>query len=280
MLALDRERRPLDLATYRLRRADDGDCSQVIGEPFELRDAGALKIVYLELADDPLDGPSLERIYHAVQRVHFNTSARTRGLVSTSRVFGYLPRITIRRDYCTATSLSAEQPTEHADIAAGAAIVSRHYRAVHPDLYGRHQAAAADLPVQSYRLEDDVFTSGIINENNPLKYHFDSGNLPDVWSGMLVFRDGVSGGMLALPEYDIAVALKHKSLFLFDGQGILHGVTPMRLLRPSARRYSLVYYSMRGLWSCEPLGAELARIRRKRTDREARRAQTPPKARP
>jgi hypothetical protein len=85
--------------------------------------------------------------------------------------------------------------------------------------------------------------------------------------------------MLALPEYDLAVAVKHKSLFFFDGQGILHGVTPMRLLRPQAKRYSLVYYSMRGMWKCEPLGAELARIRRKRTEREARRAATPPVAR-
>jgi hypothetical protein len=276
---LDRARRPLDLAAYRLRRAAEDDCAEAVGEPFELWDGGDLKAVYLELGDDPSDGPALDSIYRAVQRVRFDTSARTSGLVSTSRVFGYLPRVAIRRDYCTTASLVAEQPAEHAAVAAGAAIVGRHYRAAHPALYERHRREADGLTEPSYLLEDEVFTSGIINENNPLKYHFDAGNLSSVWSGMLVFRDGVAGGMLALPEYDLAVAVRHKSLFLFDGQGILHGVTPMRLLRPDAKRYSLVYYSMRGMWNCEPLGAELARIRRKRTDREARRAATPPKGR-
>lgn len=279
MLRLDRERRALELGAYKLRRASEGDCRDVVGEPFALYEGDTLKIVYLELADDPEDGPGLERIYRAVGRVRFERSTRTRGLATTSRVFGYLPRIPLRRDYCTATSLASEQPAEHAVVSSGAALVSRHYRAWNPDLYARHREAAASLPVPEYQLEDEVFTSGIINENNPLKYHFDAGNLRDVWSGMLVFRDGVLGGSLALPEYDLAVALKHKSLFLFDGQGILHGVTPMQLVRPDAKRYSLVYYSLRGLWSCAPLGSELARIRRLRVERETKRAAAPPKAR-
>jgi hypothetical protein len=277
MRRLDRERRAIPLERYRARRASDADCSEVIAEPFQLYEHGALKIAYLELGEHPTDGPVLETIYRAVARVHFQKSARTGGLVTTSRTFGYLPRVTIRRDYCTATSLSAEQPAEHAAVAHGAALVGRWYRELNPDLYAEHARVAAEKMLPDFRLEDEVFTSGIINENNPLKYHFDAGNFSNVWSGMLVFRDGVAGGMLALPEFDLAVALKHKGLFFFDGQGILHGVTPMQLLRPTAKRYSLVYYSMKGMRQCEPLGAEVARIRRLRVDREARRAATAPR---
>jgi hypothetical protein len=246
MRRLDRERRAIPLERYRARRASDADCSEVIAEPFQLYEHGALKIAYLELGEHPTDGPVLETIYRAVARVHFQKSARTGGLVTTSRTFGYLPRVTIRRDYCTATSLSAEQPAEHAAVAHGAALVGRWYRELNPDLYAEHARVATARP-------------------------------STCWSGMLVFRDGVAGGMLALPEFDLAVALKHKGLFFFDGQGILHGVTPMQLLRPTAKRYSLVYYSMKGMWQCEPLGAEVARIRRLRVDREARRAATAPR---
>lgn len=280
MLTIERERRAIDLKAYRLRHAAEGDCSRVVSDPFLLTEGGELKAAYLDLAEHPEDGPILDAVYQAVRRVRFETSARTRGLGSTSRVFGYLPRITIRRDFCTETSLAREQPSEHAAVVAGSAVVARHYREQHPQLYARHREVATARMLPEYRLEDEVFTSGIINENNPLKYHFDAGNVRGVWSGMLVFREAVAGGMLALPEFDIAVAVKHKSLFLFDGQGILHGVTPMRLLRPDARRYSLVYYSLEQVWNCEPLGAELARIRRKRTEREAKRAATPPTGRP
>jgi hypothetical protein len=277
MLRLDRTRRELDLSQYRLRRAAEDDCSEVAREPFMLYEDGVLKVVYLELGDHPEDGPQLDRIFHAVQRVKFQKTSRTAGLVTTSRTFGFLPRVTLRRDFCTASSLAREQPVEHAIVASGAELVGRWYRAVNPELYEHHREITTEKMLPDYRLEDEIFTSGIINENNPLKYHFDGGNLRNVWSGMLVFRDGIEGGMLAMPEYDLAVALKHKSLFLFDGQGILHGVTPMRLLHPNAKRYSLVYYSMQGIWNCEPLGSELSRIRRKRVEREQRRAATPPK---
>lgn len=280
MLEIERARRPLAFADYRLRRAAEEDCSTVVREPFRLYEDGRLMAAYIDLADDADDGPALDAVYAAVRRVRFETSARTRGLVSTSRVFGYLPRVPIRRDFCTATSLASEQPAEHAAVVAAGRIVARWYERLNPVLYAAHRERATDGLLPEYRLEDEVFTSGIINENNPLKYHFDRGNIPDVWSGMLVLREGVAGGMLALPEFDLAVAVKHKSVFYFDGQGILHGVTPMRLLRPTARRYSLVYYSMRELWHCEPLGAEVARIRARRTEREARRARTPVVPRP
>ena len=138
--------------------------------------------------------------------------------------------------------------------------------------FSSFQALAEEKIPHEYRLHGTAFTSGIVNENNPLKYHYDAGNFRGVWSGMIVFKSGIEGGHLALPEFGLGVELCDRSLFLFDGQGILHGVTPIVRTRPDAKRYSIVYYSLQNMWSCRPLGEELDRIRQKRTEREAKRA--------
>ncbi len=88
---------------------------------------------------------------------------------------------------------------------------------------------------------------------------------------MIVFKDGIKGGYLAMPEYDISVECKNGAAFFFDGQKILHGVTPIEKTKLAATRYSVVYYSLQQMWSCLPLGMEIERIKKLRSDREMKR---------
>lgn len=277
MRTIVRAAKTLNLAEFKLRRAQEADVSEVVAEPFRLidPDSGETKAVYLVGGWSEEEDALLDEMFAALKRVRYQKTARTLGLVTTSRVFGWKPRATIRGDFCTATALATEQPSEHALVTRGAQLVARHYQAQDPALYERHRKIADTKVREEYHLEDEVFTSGIINENNPLAYHFDAGNFKGVWSGMLAFREDTERGYLALPAYDMAVGIGHKSLFLFDGQGILHGVTPIKLLSPQAKRYSVVYYSLKGMWNCDPLGTELERVKRVRTDREQRRAAMP-----
>jgi hypothetical protein len=208
----------------------------------------------------------------AVNSIQYQTTSRTGGMTSTSRIFGWSPRNTIRKDFCSATSLAREAPGPHDAIARAAQKAEFWYEGHNPTLLAKHREQALKVKPE-YRLGGTVFTSGIVNENNPLKYHFDSGNFKDVWSAMFVFKDKIKGGHLALPEFNIGVELVDSSLLLFDGQGILHGVTPIRKTAADAKRHSVVYYSLAKMWKCEPLGAELTRIKKLRTEREEKRAE-------
>jgi hypothetical protein len=125
--------------------------------------------------------------------------------------------------------------------------------------------------LNEWAIRDTPFTSGIINKNNPLKYHFDAGNFRGMYSCMVGFKQDVGGGFLALPDYGVAVEIAHNSVFMFDGQEILHGVTPIRRLSTKAFRYTIVYYSLQQIWKCLPLDGELARIRKLKTEREEKR---------
>jgi hypothetical protein len=264
------ERRAIDLSAYKLRSAQESDYDALITESAEIYEDGRLMIVYLELDTDPAP------IVEALQRVKYVNDFRTDGLPTNSRTFGFLPRNPLRRDFCTATSLAKENPADHALICDYAErVCDRYYELYNPELYQRHKAATQKHVVGEYRIKQSVFTSGIINYNNPLKYHFDSGNFADVWSNMLVFKHKTSGGYLSVPEYGIGFELKHNSLLMFDGQGLLHGVTPIRKHAPDGFRFSVVYYSLRQMWNCAPLDDELIRIRKVKTERERKRRGKP-----
>jgi hypothetical protein len=113
-------------------------------------------------------------------------------------------------------------------------------------------------------MEDTPFTQGIVNKDGLLPYHFDKTNFRHVWSGMVAFRHNMRGGHLAVPEYDVGFEIADRSLLLFDGQSLFHGVTPMEPTGLDAYRYSIVYYSREAMVKCLPPGEEVKRQRRKR----------------
>lgn len=221
-------------------------------------------VVYLELEDDCTD------VVKVLRRTAYKTDGRTSGMISTSRTIGFLPRLAIRRDFCTSTSMAHEDPEGHAIVCQYAEKVAKYYEQFNPELYAEHQRTVEKV-LPEYRVANSVFTSGIINKNNPLPYHLDYGNFRNVWSNMLVFKRKISGGYLSVPEYDIGFELKNNSLLMFDGQNLVHGVTPITMRSKDAHRYSIVYYSLRDMWNCLPITEELTRIRKLRTEREMRR---------
>jgi hypothetical protein len=259
-------RRAVEVAVYRGRHAQDSDFATLIDEPTLVYDDEARQLTVVYLAPIEEDTTALLEV---LRRIRIDEGARTAGIVNRSRVVGSTPRNTLRQEYCTAASLAAEDPEAHARICAGARVVARYYQAYGPALYAEHQEMA-ELVLPEWRLDETAFTSGIVNRDSRLAYHYDTGNFRNVWSGMLGFKRGVRGGHLAVPQYDVGFEIADKSLLLFDGQGLLHGVTGFHI-KPGGWRYTVVYYSRVGMWDCLAPGDELARIEHVRTERELKR---------
>lgn len=273
MKTLILKRKSLPFKEYIKRSALETDYKTLIEEPTVIidEDDGKIKIIYDQLLDfDTSD------IVGALQGIRYDEGMRTRGLKSRSRIFGYRPRHEMRGDFCSVASLAKENPMQHAVIASLGPRLEEYYRKYDEVMYARHLKITGENVKKNYRINGgSVFTSGIINKNNPLKYHFDTGNFNEVYSCMIVFKKDVDGGFLSVPEYDIAFRLPNNSIFLFDGQGILHGVTPIRHTGMEAYRYSIVYYSLKRMWQCLEVDEELARFREKKTRRERLRMEKP-----
>lgn len=248
-----------------MRSASTADYHELITEPVTIMHEGEVKVVYDKLPFDT------SKYRAAFERIKYTTSTRTNGLKTTSRIFGYSPRVALRKDFCAATALATEHPEEHGLICELGRKIADIYLKRAGDIYKNHTLETKDRMSEDWVIPGTPFTSGIINKNNPLKYHFDTGNFKKVFSCMIAFKSDVSGGHLSLPEYDCGLEIADGSILLFDGQEILHGVTPIEKHTEDAYRYTAVFYSLRGMWECLTVDDEIARIRNLKTDRERKR---------
>lgn len=261
-------KKPVDHKQYVMRSALDTDYEQLLEDDVIGIDAETKQVIFIQKTLDFDD----YQIMKALGTIRYDESVRSRGLKTRSRIFGYSPRITYRKDFCSTTSLAQESPRQHAIVCQYGVQIAGLYNQYTPETYKAHQEILKEKILDEWQIKDTPFTSGIINKNNPLKYHFDSGNFKNVYSCMAVFKRDVRGGHLSLPEYNVGLSLPHNSVFMFDGQSVLHGVTPITKLNDQAVRYSIVYYSLQQIWNCLPLTDEIARIRNKKTERERNRA--------
>lgn len=258
------ERKAIDMADFRRRSASENDFATLINEPTIIREPGAARpsIVYLEINGDFGD------ITHALEAVDYYKAHRTEGMMSHSRVFGNQPKAGMRRQFCTKASMGREYPKEHDILLKYMQVAGRFYSQFHPELYESHGSLVREKIIDEWRVADSVFTSGIANKNNPLPYHHDRGNFAGCWSNMFCFKKDVEGGYLSIPEYNVGFFLKSNSLLMFDGQDLLHGVTPIRKLKEDGYRYTVVFYSLQQMWRCKPPDEEVRDARLERTKRE------------
>lgn len=219
-------------------------------------------IAYLILPDD------FSGMMPYLHRIKWTVSNRNDGTPSQAKTVGNLERNPVRqRDFCRMAGLATEDPEGHARILEYIASTARYYEQLNPMLFAGH-AEAAGRVLDQYRIGESPFTSAIINKDNVLPYHFDSGNFKDVWSLMLGFKRDVEEGYLVMPEYDLALEVADNSLSGFDGQVALHGVSPFRKRSRHAYRYTIVAYSKTGMWKCLSLDEEIKRARKQRTQKE------------
>jgi hypothetical protein len=266
MKTLQLEPLAIDLKEYVKRSALETDYTNLIKEDTLVCVSGKPAILYKKLDWD------FQQLRQVVRSVEYQTTTRSSGLKTTSRVFGYQPRIPMRRDFCTATTLLQNQHSASEIIAEYGERIALIYREFFPDIFSHHKDWTDSKVRDEWKIKNTPFTSGIINKNNPLKYHFDAGNIKGVCSCMIGLKRSVAGGYLSVPELGLGFEISDQSLTIFDGQSLLHGVTPIQKMSGDAYRFTMVYYALHQMWKCEPLTEELARIREVKTNRERRRA--------
>jgi len=248
------------------RKAAASDCKHFVTTPAKVFVDGVLAALYLDIS-----AMYTAALVDAVRSVRFATADRTAGMASSSRVFGYMPRRPLGRgDFCAAASLDRDFPQQAKIIGAFVGELAKFYAAHNPAVHAHHAAQAAKI-LPEYTIHE-LFSSGIVNKDNPLPYHLDGGNIPGCWSIMPVFKKDIEGGHLSCPEIDLCFELADHTALMFDGQKLIHGVTPFTKTTPDGYRFSVVYYTMRQLWACLPFDQEIQRARESRTVVESRSA--------
>lgn len=194
--------------------------------------------------------------------VKFSNSPRTNKIKTHAAPFGAKPANRLKDNFCTQASMAETAPKSDLIFRKFGIEIAKVYKNLFPETYNQNlkemnKQGREILP--EYILKETPFTSGIVNKDNALAYHYDKGNFAGMQSAMIVLCNNIQGGHLVLPEYDVAFRIKNHTLILFDGQKVLHGVSKIVKSNPRGYRYSIVYYSMKELWKCLTFEEEITK---------------------
>lgn len=265
MRLLQLQRKEIDIKALKKRSALESDASIEISEPTIIMEGDEIRVIYGRLDDDCFD------LLVAFQTIKYLESLRTSGLKTRSRIFGFSPRNALRSNFCGVTSMAFEHPKAHQTILEYGKKFDAIYQQAAPALYDRHRELFERIK-PFWRIPGTLYTSGIVNKNNPLKYHFDAGNFKNVMSCMVVLKQNSEGGRLSVPQLDVKFNFENRSFIMFDGQALLHGVTPIKKLNSTGYRYSCVYYSLEQMKNCGEPEEEVKHVAAHKTRQARKRA--------
>jgi hypothetical protein len=258
-------RREIDPKDFLRREAREDDADTLYSEPGVYTIDGKPSVIYGRFND------RYDRVLGALRTMTWTTGSFSKQTLEglETRNFGFCTR-RVTRDYCHPASLAVKDPSRHAVLAEFGRLLDAIYTQFAPETAERHSELLRQVRAD-WIMPGTRFTSGIINNSNALPYHYDRGNFEGVFSCMAVFRNLCEGGNLVMPELGAKFLIEDNSFVLFDGQDLVHGVTPIVRLNKKAYRYSLVYYSRKGMCKCGSPEEEINRIRRVKREREWKR---------
>ena len=243
----------------------ESDYKNLITEDSKLFDNNGKLIAVYGALDN-----STDKLRNACLTTKYEKGSRTDGMKTQSVIFGYTPRNTVRvqNDICRATGLLRYQPQVFTTFSNSALLASEILKAHNLEQYEKQIKFIGDSVLNEWILKGGAFTSGIVNKDNPLQYHFDSGNFKNSWSVMICFKKKTQGGHLILPEYDLAVEMADNTFIAFSGATTLHGVSPITK-KTDGYRYSIVWYPLERMKHCLCASEEIKRFNNVRQKRES-----------
>lgn len=138
------------------------------------------------------------------------------------------------------------------------------YKELCPEHYAR-QIKISLATNQNYRIGGTSFTTVTVNRNFQTAVHKDSGDLPDGFGNLCVYRQGhYDGSYFCLPEYRTAIDM-HTGDILFVDVHRFHGNTPFKNQSKDFMRVAFVMYYREGMIKCQGPAEELHRIKMEET---------------
>jgi Oxygenase domain of the 2OGFeDO superfamily len=265
MKQYDIERKPVNDSDFLGQIPKHAAYTKLVSEESIFYEGGKPAIVYKIIPRE-----RLESFRRAALASNFIKNLRSRGLPTKSAIYGALPRIVFRHNYCRYTSNTRNQSEYNETVFEFTRYIDELYAEYLPEEH-RHNAELVRGSVHpEWLIEDTPFASVNFNVNHAIKYHRDSGNFKGVYSNVLILKDGMVGGFLVCPEFDMAFAQQDGALILFDGQKIIHGVTPIKATKDNGYRCSCVFYALESMKHCYPYKQEMEQAKRHRDKIESR----------
>lgn len=123
----------------------------------------------------------------------------------------------------------------------------------------------ADATNKNYVIGGTSFTTVTVNKNLQAAVHKDSGDLPDGFGNLIIYREGqYTGGHFVLPQFGVEIDLQNGDLLFVDVHQ-WHGNTPIFKQSEDALRVSFVLYYRQYMYSCKSPSQQLKEVKQQKT---------------
>jgi len=138
------------------------------------------------------------------------------------------------------------------------------YKELCPEHYAR-QISIATGTNRNYRIGETSFTTVTVNRNFQTAVHKDSGDLPEGFGNLIIYREGgFKGCYFCLPEYRVAIDMQNCDI-LFADVHKWHGNTPFKEHDNNYKRIAFVMYYREYMYKCKQPKEELQKIKQEET---------------
>jgi hypothetical protein len=229
----------------------EGDWSELVGRLRAMKYQRNTRVARLKLAE-----------------THKMTEERT-----YDRTFGFKPANHIMGISAGACELNRMFPKTYEELIRLGAFAIEKYKQFHPEKFKKHFKDVKAFVKDHWLIPGTPYTQGIVNNTSKMRYHYDRNNFKGVWSVMAYFCHAVGGGELLIPSMKVKLKIEDHTFVLFNGNGLIHGVTEIKKLRPSNYRYSIVYYSRQAMIGLGSFEEEMDRILKSEIEKHKRRVE-------
>lgn len=264
---LDPKKHPFDYSKYKNKTPTSADYDHVIDYDCDIYDGEKVVCSYRKL-----DKQTKLLLKACTKKAKCTKSNRTRGVAQNSAVYGALPRVPCREDYCRFSADTRKQPEVFFGLCKVAEKLWNVYETTYPKV-AENFRLFADKINPDWKKTGTPFTTVNVNKNFAIGYHVDSANYGDVYSNVLISKKNASGGYFVMPQYRLALAQEDGALVIVDGASIPHGVTEIKPLSKEWERSSVVFYTLSNLQHCLDQGGEVSRSKQVTMERAKKRSQ-------
>lgn len=163
--------------------------------------------------------------------------------------------------YCRKTAFAREYFQEFQQGLPFVYKVDELYKELCPEHY-KIQRAYADATNRNYVIEGTAFTTVTVNKNFRTAVHKDTGDLPQGFGNLIVYREGsFEGGYFCLPEFGVAIDMQNEDMLFVDVHR-WHGNSEFINCSPDWLRISFVMYYREYMIACKGPAEELARVKK------------------
>ena len=255
-----------DYKAYKGKTPKETDYDRLIDNDCDIFFNGQLVCSYRKLPQD-----MLSLLASCTAAAKCSKSSRTQGVNQMSAVYGSLPRVPLREDYCRFSAQTKAQPEVFNGLKKVGVYLWSIYKTYYPAVAENFEKFVTCIN-DDWKKTGTPFTTVNVNKNYAIGYHKDAANFAGVYSNVLITKKNCSGGYFVIPQFKIAFKQSNGALIIIDGVNIPHGVTQITPNDKVWERSSVVFYTLSNLQHCLPKADELIRSKIKATERARKRA--------